>query len=101
MMSIIFATLLAYALGLAFAGYVSVLWVIKRNCAGENVFLRWTFIAAHFLLGIGGMLVVPAYLYGRFKYAIDENAAVAFGFSLLLSVFAVLLLARALNSVSK
>ena len=101
MIPIVISILLAYVLGLAFAGYVCVLWVLSKANWNKNIVVRTLIGAIHFGAGIGGMVIVPAYLYGKFKSGIPENAGVAFGLTLILSLAVAFLFAREINRISK
>lgn len=93
-MSVIIAILLAYAFGLSFVGYVSVLSLLNRSDIKIGSVVRRVIVAAHFCIGIAGMVLVPAYLYGQMKQSIDESAALAFGIALLLILLMLFFAAR-------
>lgn len=86
MFAIFLAIASAYALGLAILGYVHLLAFLQRL----GGFRRWSPLAvviakgAHFVMGIAGMVIAPAFLHGRLKGDIGNLAGIAFGVTILL-----------------
>lgn len=98
---ILFATAFGYLLGLALIGYVSILWLLRRLEKSKkiNYILLLIFKIIHFCIGISSIVVVPAFLYGKFKGGMGDEFGIVFAVMILLVFGLLFLVVRELNRV--
>jgi uncharacterized membrane protein len=80
MTEIFFSIGFAYLIGLALLGYVCLL-VSIQHLGKHGRLQKWAttiLIAAHFVLGIGAVLFVPAFFYGHLKEILTEGEKITF-----------------------
>ncbi len=92
MIEILLSISTAYLIGLAVFGYVCVLVLLQFECKRRKISSLVTsfLVAIHFCFGISAVLVVPSFLYGKFKDNLPSEIGVSFtiaGFVVLGLVF--------------
>lgn len=99
MFEILLSISTAYLIGLAVFGYVCVLGLLQFECKRRKVGSLITnfLMAIHFCFGITGVLVVPSFLYGKFKANLPSEISVSFAIAEFVALGLVFIAVRMLN----
>lgn len=99
MSAILLSIASAYLIGLAVLGYVCVLWLLQFECKRRKVSLWFMnfLIVTHFCFGIAGILIVPSFLYGKFKANLASEVGLSFAIAEIVVLSLVFVILRELN----
>ena len=99
MIQFVLSIAIAYLLGLAVLGYLCVFWLSQTECKRRKASLLVTNLltVTHFCFGVTGILIVPSYLYGKFKADLTNEVGISFAIAEFVVLFLVFVIVRLLN----
>lgn len=99
MLTIILSIAVAYLLGLGVLGYICLLGLLQYECKLKKVspLVMNLLTVTHFILGIAGLLIVPAFLYGKFKASLPSEVGFIFAIAQTVVLGLVFFVIRKLN----
>lgn len=99
MIEILLSISTAYLIGLAVFGYVCVLMLLQFECRHRKIgSLVTNFLTVvHYCFGISGVIVVPSFLYGKFKANLPSEIGVSFAIAGFVALGLVFVAVRILN----
>ena len=99
MIQFVLSIAVAYLLGLAVLGYLSVFWLLQTECRRRKTSPLFTnfMTVTHFCFGVTGILIVPSFLYGKFKANLTNEVGIAFAIAEFVVLYLVFVVVRELN----